>query len=180
MHSYEESCTKKDRQLNNINEETTHKELFDQFSLAEEVQPPCVELDHPTFTNNDTENSSTELKSIVNTEPADEKRQKFRIRDANGKYVSVKGGHVSLINNEGDVFVIGKHNNLIAFHKNLVYECGVDMESSITTHRLPGQRFSVQTHHSRNVLVCNDFLLLSANLKFTTEAKQPFTIIFET
>ena len=59
--------------------------------------------------------------------------------------------------------MIGNHNNLILIHNNLIYELGIDLQGNLITIRIPDVIFSIY----KNKLMCNNFLLLNNNLRFT-------------
>jgi hypothetical protein len=75
----------------------------------------------------------------------------------------MKNNKLQFIENSDDKLMIGNHNNLILIHNNLIYELGIDLQGNLITIRIPDITFSIY----KNTLICNNFLLLNNNLRFT-------------
>ena len=87
----------------------------------------------------------------------------FIIYNNENKILSIKNNKLQFIENSDDKLMIGNHNNLILIHNNLIYELGIDLQGNLITIRIPDVIFSIY----KNKLMCNNFLLLNNNLRFT-------------
>lgn len=122
-----------------------------------------------------------EVESSVNPVQSDTSvaHVKFKLCDSANRCLYIQGGVLSLESGKSDLLFIGKHQTLVLIHKNLVYELGMDLDGTLIPNRAVNIKFSVKKVNNASILVCNDFLTLSSNLKFTTGLDSPLVVVFQ-